>query len=123
VDAKSEGRYGKIKLSKLKKRIARDMGVSSHALDGRGRSQDVSRASAILCYVWTNYLRQSGRKLARELGVSPQAVYAASSRVEWDGGLVFLRRYGGNVSLASVLLPAASLVSCVTLVGVFWMIG
>ncbi len=86
VDAKSEGRYGKIKLSKLKKRIARDMGVSSHALDGRGRSQDVSRARAILCYVWTNYLRQSGRELARELGVSPQAVYAASSRTERDGG-------------------------------------
>jgi len=87
VDAQSKGRYRQVKLSKLKKRIAKDMGVSSHALAGVGRSQDVSRARAVLCYVWTNYLRQSGRELARELGVSPQAVYAASSRVERDGGL------------------------------------
>jgi biotin operon repressor len=47
----------------------------------------VSRARAALCYVWTYYLGQSGRVLARELGVSPQAVYAASSRMEQDGGL------------------------------------
>ena len=38
-------------------------------------------------------------------------------------GVVFLRRYGGDASLASALLLAASLASCVTLVGVFWMIG
>lgn len=38
-------------------------------------------------------------------------------------GAVFLRRYGGDASLASALVLAASLVSCVTLVGVFWMIG
>jgi len=31
-------------------------------------------------------LGQSGRVFAEELGVSPQAVYAASSRVERDGG-------------------------------------
>jgi len=38
-------------------------------------------------------------------------------------GAVFLRRYGGDASLASALLLTASLVSCVTLLGVFWMIG
>ena len=38
-------------------------------------------------------------------------------------GAVFLRRYGADASLASALLLAASLVSCVTLVGVFWAIG
>ena len=80
-------RYGQVELSKLKKRIAKDMGVSSHALSGGGRSENVSRARAALCYVWTYYLGQSGRVLAEELGVSPQAVYAASSRVERDGGL------------------------------------
>ena len=47
----------------------------------------LSRARAVFCYVWMHYLRQSGRVLAKELGVSPQAVYAASSRVERDGGL------------------------------------
>jgi predicted permease len=38
-------------------------------------------------------------------------------------GAVFLRRYGGDASLASALLLAASLVSCVTLLGVFWFVG
>lgn len=38
-------------------------------------------------------------------------------------GAVFLRRYGGDASLASALLLTASVVSCVTLVGVFWIIG
>ena len=86
ADAQSR-RYRQLELSKLKKRIAKDMGVSSNALSGGGRSEDVSLARAVLCYVWTYYLGQSGRVLARELGVSPQAVYAASSRMERDGGL------------------------------------
>lgn len=38
-------------------------------------------------------------------------------------GAVFLKRYGGDAALASTLLLAASLVSCVSLVGVFWAIG
>ncbi|MCK5878452.1 MAG: AEC family transporter [Holophagae bacterium] len=38
-------------------------------------------------------------------------------------GAVFLRRYGGDASLASALLLSASLISCVTLVFVFWTIG
>ena len=38
VDARSKERYRQVELSKLKKRIARDMGVSSHALAGVGRS-------------------------------------------------------------------------------------
>lgn len=38
-------------------------------------------------------------------------------------GAVFLRRYGGDASLASALLLVASIVSCVTLVGVFWVFG
>ena len=63
------------------------MGVSSHALAGGGRSENVSLTTAVLCYVWMHYLGQNGRVLAGKLGVSPQAVYAASSRVEQDGGL------------------------------------
>lgn len=38
-------------------------------------------------------------------------------------GAVFLRRYGGDASLASALLLAASLVSCVSIFAVFWFIG
>jgi hypothetical protein len=37
--------------------------------------------------------------------------------------VVFLRRYGGDSSLASALLLAASLVSTVTLLAVFRFIG
>ena len=87
VDAQSKGRYGQVELSKLKKRIAKDIGVSGHVLAGGDRSENVSRARAVLCYVWMHYLGQSGRVLAEELGVSPQAVYAASFRMERDGGL------------------------------------
>jgi hypothetical protein len=45
VDAQSKGRYRQVELSKLKKRIAKDMGVSSHALSGGSRSENVSRAT------------------------------------------------------------------------------
>lgn len=38
-------------------------------------------------------------------------------------GAVFLRRYGGDASLASSLLLITSIISCATLVGVFWFIG
>ena len=38
-------------------------------------------------------------------------------------GAVFLRRYGGDAALASALLLAASLVSGVTLVSVFWILA
>ncbi len=38
-------------------------------------------------------------------------------------GAVFLRRYGGDAKLASTLLLAASVVSCLTIIGVFWLMG
>jgi len=38
-------------------------------------------------------------------------------------GVVFLKRYGGDASLASALLLAASVISIVTLLGVFYFIG
>ncbi|MDD4952983.1 MAG: AEC family transporter, partial [Desulfovibrionaceae bacterium] len=38
-------------------------------------------------------------------------------------GVVFLRRYGGDASLASALLLAATILSCGTLVLVFWAVG
>lgn len=47
------------------------------------------------------------------LGAMPPAVL----------GAVFLRRYGGDASLASGLLLVATLVSCVTILGVFWLVG
>ncbi|NDV21328.1 hypothetical protein FMS18_01210 [Desulfovibrio sp. JC022] len=47
------------------------------------------------------------------LGAMPPAVL----------GVVFLRRYGGNASLASALLLAATVLSCVSILGVFWFAG
>jgi predicted permease len=38
-------------------------------------------------------------------------------------GVVFLRRYGGDASLASALLLSATILSCATLLGVFWIVG
>ena len=38
-------------------------------------------------------------------------------------GVVFLRRFGGDASLASALLLVATIVSCVSLLIVFWFIG
>ena len=38
-------------------------------------------------------------------------------------GAVFLRRYGGDASLASALLLTATIISCATLLGVFWLVG
>jgi predicted permease len=38
-------------------------------------------------------------------------------------GVVFLRRYGGDASLASALLLAATIISCITLLVVFSLIG
>lgn len=38
-------------------------------------------------------------------------------------GVVFLRRYGGDASLASALLLVTTLLSCITLPWVFWMLS
>jgi hypothetical protein len=43
--------------------------------------------SFISAVKFTQIQRPKDKVLAEELGVSPQAVYAASSRVERDGGL------------------------------------
>lgn len=47
------------------------------------------------------------------LGAMPPAVL----------GVVFLRRYGGDAALASALLLAATVLSCATILGVFWIVG
>ena len=47
------------------------------------------------------------------LGAMPPAVL----------GAVFLRRYGGDASLASALLLVATTVSCVSILCVFWLVG
>ena len=53
-------------------------------MTGSGRNREVARARAVLAYIWMRYLGRSGYKLAKGLSVTPQALYASSSRVETD---------------------------------------
>jgi hypothetical protein len=76
-----------VTIAELKQRIAGYLGVSLSVLSGGSRAADVSRARALLCYVWTRHLGRSGRELSRELGVSPQAVYSAAARIAEEGGV------------------------------------
>ncbi len=82
--AEAAARRSRVDLATLSMRICDEKGVSLEALGEGGRTEAVSRARAILSYVWTRHLGRSGRALAQELGVSPQAVYAASKRVGQD---------------------------------------
>ena len=48
-----------------------------------------------------------------------------AGRKRWSAilGAVFLRRYGGDASLASTILLVVTLISAGTILGVFWLIG
>ena len=61
------------------------MKVSREAMTGGGRNRQVTKARAVLAYVWVRYLGRSGHELGRAVGVSPQSLYAVSGRLEEDG--------------------------------------
>ena len=84
AEVEGKGRYASVDLVTLEKRICQQYGVPAGALRGGGRTRVVSKARAILCYVWVRYLGRSGRELARLLGVGPQGVYWACRKVEAD---------------------------------------
>jgi REP element-mobilizing transposase RayT len=82
-------RRSRVSLGELLSRIGRDLGVSADAISAGSRNRPVSRARAVLAYVWTEVLGRSGRELARSLGVSPVSVYLAARRAResmeaWD---------------------------------------
>jgi putative transposase len=81
-EAEAEGKDRKVRLETLISRISRDMKVSREALTGGGRNRQVTKARAVLAYVWVRHLGRSGHELGRVLGVSPQSLYASSSRLE-----------------------------------------
>jgi predicted transcriptional regulator len=56
-------------------------------MTGGGRNRKVTRARAVLSYMWVRYLGRSGQELAKALGVTPQALYASSRRVETDNAI------------------------------------
>src|SRR5208283_4542679 len=82
VEKQEEGKSKKVSLKTLIDRLAKDMGVSRESMTGSGRNREVTRARAVLSYIWVRYLGRSGRDLARELGVTPQSIYASSIRIE-----------------------------------------
>jgi len=82
AEKQEEGKSRRVSLDTLISRISRDMGISIEAMTGGGRNRDVTSARASLAYVWVRHLGRSGHELGRALGVSPQSLYAASSRIQ-----------------------------------------
>ena len=77
----------RVNLETLKKRICADFQINLTALEAGSRVPAVSSARAVLCYVWLRHLGRSGRQLAEQLGVSPQAVYFSAAKIEKGNGL------------------------------------
>jgi putative transposase len=82
AEQQAEGKSRKVSPDTLISRISRDMGISKEALTGGGRNRGVTRARAVLAYIWLRYLGRSGHELGRLLGVSPQSLYTASRNIE-----------------------------------------
>jgi len=85
AEKESEGKNSNVSLETLISRLAGSMGISREAIIGGGRTRSVTKARAVLGYVWVRYLGRSGPELAKAVGVSTQSLYAASSRIEGSG--------------------------------------
>lgn len=84
AERQEEGKNRQVSLNALMGRICRNMGISKESMSGGGRNRAVTRARAVLAYTWVRHLGRSGHELAKALGVTPQALYASSIRVEAD---------------------------------------
>jgi putative transposase len=84
AEIQEERKSKRVSLDSLMKRISKDMGIDRESMTGGGRNRKVTKARAALSYVWVRYPGRSGHELAKVLAVSPQSVYAASSRIEGD---------------------------------------
>ncbi len=84
AEKQEEGKHKRVSLKTLISRIAADKGISREGITGGGRNRAVTSARAVLAYAWMRYLGRSGYELSKVLGVTPQALYASSSRVEAD---------------------------------------
>ena len=82
AEEQAERKIKKVSLETLISRISKDMGTSRESMTGGGWNRKVTRARAMLAYAWVRYLGRSGHELAKVLGVSPQAIYAASDNIE-----------------------------------------
>ncbi|MHB8883059.1 MAG: transposase [Thermodesulfovibrionales bacterium] len=82
TERQEEKKSAEVSLQTLISRIAKDMGISEESMTSAGRTRKVTQARAALAYVWLRYLGRNGHDLAKALGVSPQALYASSCRLE-----------------------------------------
>ncbi|MBI4536504.1 MAG: transposase [candidate division NC10 bacterium] len=73
-------RWRKLTAAALIARIATAEKVPVERLLGSGRPRTVSRIRRGLAYLWVEELGRSGRALARELGICPEAIYHAAVR-------------------------------------------
>jgi len=84
AEIRGEEKKRQVSLNALIGHICEDMGISRESMSGSGRSRALTRARAVLAYTWVRHLGRSGNELAKALGVTPQALYASSSRIEAD---------------------------------------
>lgn len=84
AEQQEAGKNKQVSLDALIGRICADTGISKESMSGGGRSRAVTRARAVLAYTWIRHLGRSGHELAKTLGVTPQALYASSGRIEAD---------------------------------------
>src|SRR4030042_2005314 len=84
AEKQEEGKVKRVSLKTLMSRIATDMGISRESMTGSGRNRKVTRARAVLAFIWMRYLGRSGYELAKALGMFPTAFYESSSRVAAD---------------------------------------
>jgi REP element-mobilizing transposase RayT len=80
--AHATGAPRRLPLLALLNAVAVAVGLPPAALAGTGRASHVARAREGAAYLWCRVAGQSGRVLARSLGLSHQAVYAAARRGE-----------------------------------------
>jgi putative transposase len=88
VDKREEVKNKGVNLPVLMGRIASEMGISAESITGSGRSRKISRARAVLAYVWIRYLGRSGYELAKCLRKSPQSLYILANRIAGDNMIV-----------------------------------
>ncbi len=84
AEKQEERKNRSVNLDTLLRSISKEIGINTESMLGGGRNRRVTRARAVLAYVWVRYLGQSGHELAKVLRVSPQSIYAALSRIEGD---------------------------------------
>ncbi len=78
--ARVRARWRTLTVAGLIARVAAAEGIPAERLLGSGRPRTVSRVRQGLAYLWVEELGRSGRALARELGLRPEAIYHAAVR-------------------------------------------